>query len=381
MKRYRPCHTIVAVARAPISVCLIVRDEADNLPTCLGSVLPICEEVVVVDTGSRDATPRIASELGASVFSFPWIDDFSAARNFAASHARQPFILRLDADERLAPDSLPALEAYCKAVPPIAGRAALKNVNPNAAESTLEYLTCLYPNTPDYRYERRIHEQLRFKGGAPLTRQTDLLILHTGYSPEIMEQRGKAQRNLRLLERELADKPADPYLRYQTGRTHYVLKDYASAAASFEAALALLDGTPPAEIPYLSTIFSQLAYCHVYMRDLESAIGTVGAGLQLFPDYTDLYFVYGVALMQLGGAGHVDEMVAAFERCLAMGEPDPLRHSTVAGVGSFRAQHNLGAFREALGDLDGAASYYSQAAAAGFQPSIDRLRAMRRITD
>jgi glycosyltransferase involved in cell wall biosynthesis len=360
--------------KAPVSVCLIVRDEADNLPGCLESVLSICEDVVVADTGSRDATPELARQLGARVFDFPWIDSFSAARNFAAAQATQPFILRLDADERLGEGSMPALLAYCQMTPPLAGRAALTNLLPDG-ETTTEFLTCLYPNTPDYSYVGRIHEQLRY-GKQPLrVVKTELVILHTGYAPEIIESRHKGERNLRLLELDLADAPSEPYLHYQVGRTRYVMKDYGGAIASYGKALALLElqDRPVGEVAYLPTIYLQLAYAFLYLRDLDSATRTVAVGVELFPDYTDLYFVYGVALMQLGGATRIQDMLAAFEHCLELGEPDPVRYSTVAGVGSFRAQHNLGAFREAAGDLEGARTYYRQAAAAGFKPALERL--------
>jgi glycosyltransferase involved in cell wall biosynthesis len=355
---------------------MIVRDEEEALPACLASITSVCEEIVVVDTGSRDATPRIARELGARVFDFEWIDDFSAARNYAAGQASQPFILRVDADERLAENSLAGLLAYCREEQRAAGRATLMNVLPDG-ETTSEYLTVLYPNVPEYRYERRIHEQLRLRGGPPPTVATELVIQHTGYSPEVIERRGKAVRNLRLLEIELSDRPTDAYLHYQVGRTRYAMKDYATAVACFDRALGLVDG--PAEANFVPTLLLQQAYSYVYLRDLRSAVSTIATGVEMFPDFTDLYFVYGVALMQLGGAARVGEMLAAFEHCLRLGEADPARFSTVAGVGSFRAQHNLGAFREAVGDLEGARGYYAAAAEAGFGPALVRLRALAAV--
>jgi glycosyltransferase involved in cell wall biosynthesis len=362
--------------KAPISVCMIVRDEADTLQACLESVAPICEDVVVVDTGSRDGTPELAKRQGARVFEFPWIDDFSAARNFAADQAQQPFILRLDADERLLEGSLPALQTYCGTRPAKVGRAARANLLPTG-ETVREYLTCLYPNVPaDYRYMGRIHEQLCFRGKAPRVIQTDLVILHIGYAPEFIQSRNKTERNLRLLEMDLADSPTDPYLHFQIGQTLYVMKDYASAVASFEAALRLLEAQDAAvaEVAYLPTIYQQEAYAFVYLGDLDSALRTISAGIDLFPDYTDLYFVYGIALLELGGPSRMEEMVSAFASCLSLGEPDAARYTTVAGVGSFRAQHNLGAFREAMGDVDGARTLYREAASAGFKPSIERLQ-------
>src|SRR5437868_1892470 len=80
---------------------MIVRDSAATLADCLGSVAALCDELVVVDTGSSDDSPAIARSFGASVIHAPWSDDFSAARNVYLDHARCPWVLSLDADETL----------------------------------------------------------------------------------------------------------------------------------------------------------------------------------------------------------------------------------------------------------------------------------------
>lgn len=84
-----------------VSLCMIVRDEEDNIADCLKSVGDVADEIVIVDTGSKDQTKAIAREYTANVYDFEWIDDFSAARNFAFSKATMDYILWLDADDRL----------------------------------------------------------------------------------------------------------------------------------------------------------------------------------------------------------------------------------------------------------------------------------------
>jgi glycosyltransferase involved in cell wall biosynthesis len=168
--------------RLPLSVCLIVRDEEHNLAQALASVTPVAAEVVVVDTGSTDRTVEVAREHGARVHHFTWIDDFSAARNFCIQHASQPSILSLDADERLEPDSLPALAAYCAARTGKAGRVLRTNVDADGTTIlSVESLTRLHPNQPGFRYHGRIHEQLRLHGEAPPPAQTRVRLVHTGY--------------------------------------------------------------------------------------------------------------------------------------------------------------------------------------------------------
>ena len=85
-----------------ISLCMVVKNEAEYLEDCLKHLLPWVREMIVVDTGSTDETPSIAERCGARVFFFPWNNDFSSARNFSLRQANEPWILVLDADERLA---------------------------------------------------------------------------------------------------------------------------------------------------------------------------------------------------------------------------------------------------------------------------------------
>lgn len=85
-----------------LSACVIARDEERRLPACLES-LSFCDEVVVVDSGSRDRTREIAAEAGARVFESPW-RGFAAQRNVALDRASGSWVLEIDADERVSPE-------------------------------------------------------------------------------------------------------------------------------------------------------------------------------------------------------------------------------------------------------------------------------------
>ena len=86
-----------------VSLCMIVKNEEDTLPRCLKSVQGLVDEIIVVDTGSQDATVQRAQDLGAQVYAFPWVEDFAKARNFSFSKATQQYCLWLDADDVLTP--------------------------------------------------------------------------------------------------------------------------------------------------------------------------------------------------------------------------------------------------------------------------------------
>jgi glycosyltransferase involved in cell wall biosynthesis len=85
-----------------ISLCIIVKNEENTIGHCLESVKDICDEIVIVDTGSTDRTKEIVKKYTDRIFDFTWIDDFAAARNFAFSQATMDYSLWLDADDILA---------------------------------------------------------------------------------------------------------------------------------------------------------------------------------------------------------------------------------------------------------------------------------------
>lgn len=82
-----------------ISLCMIVKNEEKILARCLDSVADLVDEIVIVDTGSTDATKKIAANYTDKIYDFTWVDDFSAARNFAFSKAEKDYIYTADADE------------------------------------------------------------------------------------------------------------------------------------------------------------------------------------------------------------------------------------------------------------------------------------------
>jgi len=84
-----------------LSLCMIVRDEAARLGACLESVKDAVDEIVIVDTGSTDATKEIALLYTPHVYDCVWEDDFAAARNASMALATKPFLLWLDADDVL----------------------------------------------------------------------------------------------------------------------------------------------------------------------------------------------------------------------------------------------------------------------------------------
>lgn len=84
-----------------ISLCMIVKNEEHTVGRCLQSVYHLVDEIVIIDTGSTDKTKEECRRFGARVYDFEWIDDFSAARNYAFAQGTKDYILWLDADDVL----------------------------------------------------------------------------------------------------------------------------------------------------------------------------------------------------------------------------------------------------------------------------------------
>jgi glycosyltransferase involved in cell wall biosynthesis len=92
----------------PLSVAVITKNEAANLPDCLKSIA-FAEQIVVVDSGSADDTIKIASAFGCDVFIEPW-RGFGPQKQYAIDRCRMPWILVLDADERIPQDTALAIK-------------------------------------------------------------------------------------------------------------------------------------------------------------------------------------------------------------------------------------------------------------------------------
>jgi len=199
-----------------ISAVLIVKDEEKYLAACLESVAKVADEIVVVDTGSRDRSREIALAHGARVADFQWNDDFAAARNRGLDEAAGDWILYIDADERLRTYdrsrltgelSEPGLCACRVRFYPQTGFTAYREHR-------------LFRRDPRIRFHGGIHETMMaglnriVAAGQGRVGSSDLTIDHLGYDGNPSR---KAERNLPLLEKQVRVEPARTYLWWHLG--------------------------------------------------------------------------------------------------------------------------------------------------------------------
>ncbi|MCI0520736.1 MAG: glycosyltransferase family 2 protein [Chloroflexi bacterium] len=236
-------------ARPTLSVCMIVKNERENLPRCLGSVRRAADDLVVVDTGSSDDSAAVAAGLGARVLSFPWRDDFAAARNFALDNARGDWLLVMDADEELAPRSLSILKTCLRSTKADALSLRVRNFHPPG--SLREYTDVaqirLFRNLPGFRYQGSVHEHIRasIQNAGGRIAPCEVILWHHGYA-QVIVQGGESRqaRNLRLLEAAAAREVNNAYLQAKLGLTCYAAGQFGLAQERLERSLALAGEQP-----------------------------------------------------------------------------------------------------------------------------------------
>ncbi len=202
-----------------ISFCMIAKNEAERLSRCLTSVADLVAEMLVVDTGSTDDSKAVAARLGARVVDFPWVDDFSAARNESIRHARGDWIFWLDGDEDLDEVNRQRLRTLFAGLRDEKAAYVMRQVSESAGGSSLAVAQVrLFRNDPAIRWDYRVHEQilLSLRRAGHRLDWTDVAIRHWGYQESTLSA-AKLERNLRLLRLQQAERPDDPVTLYHLG--------------------------------------------------------------------------------------------------------------------------------------------------------------------
>jgi Tfp pilus assembly protein PilF len=234
-----------------ISLCMIVKDEADNLPSCLESVRDIVHELIVVDTGSTDATRDIAAEYGAQVYDIPWDNDFAAARNAALQAATGDWVLVLDADEMLVPHAAAALAGLDRGEPWAEVPAAqvvmvnLIRLEVGAPQAPYNLVSRFFRRLPGITFQRPYHETVDDSVAPPATATPVAggypgLGGHSphGLSGTVVAQRQKFARAQTIMEGYLEEHPTDSYLLNKLAALYLEQGHTADALAMLDRAIA-----------------------------------------------------------------------------------------------------------------------------------------------
>jgi glycosyltransferase involved in cell wall biosynthesis len=326
-----------------LALVMIARDEAHAIGRALASARPHVDRMIVLDTGSTDATADIARAAGAEVFAFAWCDDFAAARNAALAHSDADWNLILDADEWIAAGA-EALAALPAGEGGFLGQVQVASDLGDGKGVSQAWIARVLPR--GVRYEGRIHEQPRCDLPA---RRLGLSLGHDGYLPEHLERKGK--RNETLLLEEVETHPADPYLWFQLGKEYQARDKAAQGAVCFAEALRLCEQAAP----WRHALVVRAITTFKAAERFDDALALADAEFPNWQGSPDYFFALGDLYLAWAGRNpeqamkeHLPMAEYAWKRCLEIGETDA-HDGAVAGRGGHMAAHNLAVLYGALG--------------------------------
>ncbi|MFM2152347.1 MAG: hypothetical protein RL199_782 [Pseudomonadota bacterium] len=303
--------------REQVSLCMIVKNEERFLGACLDSVKDLVGEMVVVDTGSTDATVAIAASRGAKVLHFPWVNDFSAARNASLEAATRPWALVLDADEEVVVSDVAGLDAVLRQRVKCGYSILLHNVHEDGVKDHGEVFRLFRRDLPGMRYRGQLHEQLTAvaEGRHPVGGMVrGLELMHHGYRDDVVAEKGKAERNAQLSRALLADRPEDPYAWYACAMS---LSDPEEATGMYRESLRLVrQRAVPGRAwdNWTAMIFWRLSDLEFRRGQHEAALATASEGHRVFARHPDFLLQMGRCHFESGRAA---DAVRELQLCLS----------------------------------------------------------------
>lgn len=289
-----------------ISLCMVVKDEESYIEGCIKSVLPIVDEIIVVDTGSADGTIEIAKRYGAKIFHHKWQDSFSAARNVYIKHAVMDWLFVLDADERVDSENLLKIDDLTSDDDNFTGFSfILRNYtndsttlgwspsevhNPYRNDFSGWYPTRsirLFRNRKDIYYSRTVHESVRESinkiDGRMLN--LDVPIHHIG------DRRGKENKSVkmemyeRLGRRQIQLEQEDAQAYFELGRIYRERGEYELAGKMLQKANEIDEGYPQ--------IHNELGTVYLKEERFDDAMTAFRKAILLDPSFADAYYNLG----------------------------------------------------------------------------------------
>jgi glycosyltransferase involved in cell wall biosynthesis len=326
---------------------MIVKNEEDHLGDCLESVKGFADQIVVVDTGSKDGTVKIADSYGALVVHSDWRNDFSYSRNISLDNATSRWILWLDADDRVPPAEVEKFKKLKTAPPDRAFYLKIRNVRSGGFGEHWFQLR-IFPNHPGIRFERKIHEQVQpsLKQLRIPIKQADIGIDHIGYATLDMQKK-KALRNLEILLGDLVNHPEDPLYLAAIANSYFVTENFSEAINWYKKILEIPNGYQKQSDLFRQTPTS-IALSLKNLRDLTGSWEWIEKALGEDPQKIDTLFIGAEIKEELGD---LSGAVKLFERVL---QSPPFCSSCPMDTEAMKAKSllHLGRLHLKAGEMD-----------------------------
>ena len=298
-----------------ISLCMIVKNEADNLPACLASTRPTVHEMIVVDTGSSDRTADIATVFGAQLFTFAWNGSFSDARNYALEQATGDWVLVLDADEVLSKLDYACLAETVRSSSDrqcawsVLTRNYTTRVNTqgwSASDGSYpeeehadgwypSWKVRLFPRHAGIRFSGDVHEMVEktLRQSGYEIGKARFVVHHYGeLASDGVQNYDKQLRYFELGMQKLAEHPDDPVVLIE-------LAVQAGELGRFEQAIELWDRLLVIAPDTVEALFNK-GYCLMGLKRYREALEVSRRALELDPDHKEAAFNYGTCELYVG---------------------------------------------------------------------------------
>lgn len=300
-----PWKDSLSAGTTPVSVHMIVKDEAPFIPRALRSLIMLQPaQVIIGDTGSTDTTRSIAGFFGCQVIDVPWQDHFAAARNTVLAQCTQPYVMWLDADEELEEGSAKVLRQKLAAGLDEDFHAV------RFTESSMSMYQCrLWKRSANATWRGRVHEKVQMKW--PWRRHSDIIIIQHADD----RRRNKQLRNIRLVEMDLAEDPTNYDQHFHAAVLYNQLADYDQSTRH---ALAYMTKAPHEDMR--TRLFMQylLAWTELFVHhNIQACINKLAGAVVASPCSAELWSLMADAYWH---AGRLPDALALYENAIAFGQ-------------------------------------------------------------
>jgi len=320
--------------KVSLDICIIAKNEEDNLKKTLPYSLAGADNVIVVDTGSTDSTKKVAVDLGAKVFDFEWTGDFAAARNHSISRSTADWIMAFDADEHMSEEDLNKLRDFlditeCNLIslPRCEcsyGRSEPKNI---------WYRPCLFRNLKGVRFERAVNEQVVFPSEIPVNecRFEDVRIIHWAFGLPDEKLERKNVLRIELLEEAVKNNPGDPLYRYLLAQRYIKFvkpPDTTKAKENFTRLIDMIDSSDQ-KWKYLKHAgYVERGHLFLSMKKYDLAEADANAAIAIDDSFVDPYII--LATVYMVRKDNDNALVVLGKACSLNKKPHP-----IMGVNEF----------------------------------------------
>jgi tetratricopeptide (TPR) repeat protein len=307
---------------ATLALAMIVRDEAHNLEPWLPHARRHVDELVVVDTGSKDGTLDLLRRVDARIYEYSWENSFARARNQGLDHVRADWILILDADERIEAADWPVIRALIADPRVVAFTFQVKNYHATDDLTAFDLMRSyrLFRNGLGIRYVGAVHNQLapaiqeaaRSTGLA--VKEAPIVVHHYGYAlgPEAM--RAKRERIYRMVRQAVDEHPGDAFYQFHLLSVCHAMGRYREAR---DLVAGLNFGALRAELRIKA--LCKAAQVALFFDAHEEANRCVRAALLLAPRMAFLHHLQSQVLYQ---SGHVKAGIRSAYRAIECTQDD-----------------------------------------------------------